>query len=93
MIGGIPETWAKLVHPEYGYDHNKKHAEQLKKGQMYEVKDVSMGQSHTTVKLKDYKGTFSSVQFEFFNADKQPIDIYNMPEYNPYMHIFNKEDL
>lgn len=85
--GAIPLTYAKLVHPEYGYEHDQKNAEQLKLGEMYEVERVSMGQSHTTIVLKGVKGAFSSVQFEFCNGEKQPIDIYNMPEFNPYMQM------
>lgn len=91
MMENIPLTYVKLIHPEYGYDINKAYAKQLRKGKFYEAKGVSMGQSHTTVTLKDYKGSFSSVQFEFYNADKEPIDIYNMPEYNPYMGMFGRK--
>lgn len=85
----IPLTYAKLTRPEYGYEHNKRNAEKLKMGEMYEVKRVSMGQSFTTIVLKGIKGVFSSVQFEFYNGEKEPIDIYNMPEFNPYMGMMN----
>lgn len=91
VVGEIPLTYVKLVHPEYGYDTDKVHAKQLSRGVFYEVERVSMGQSHTTITLKGYKGSFNSVQFEFYNANKQPIDIYNMPEYNHYMDMFNTQ--
>lgn len=80
--------YAKFVHPNSGYDIEVESGKQLQVGAYYEVAGISMGQSHTSIQFKNFKGAFSSVQFEFFDADKQPIDIYSMPEFNHYLGMF-----
>lgn len=85
----IPKTYVKLTHPKYGYEHNKEAAKILMKDAFYEVGKISMGQSHTSVVLKNIRGVFSSVQFDFYDKDKKLIDIYNMPEYNHYVLMNN----
>lgn len=86
-----PTIFAKLEHPESGYPSNVEDAKQLEAGRYYEVEHVSMGQSHTNIFLKDVKGIFSSVQFEFFDKERYPIDIFEMPEFNPYLNMFRGE--
>ena len=77
--------YAKFMHPNSGYDGDVEYAKKigLKVGEKYEVEDISMGQSHTSVYLKDIKGVFNSVQFEFYE-DKKPINLCDSPKYNPY---------
>lgn len=87
----MPTTYAKLVNPNAGYDSEKERAKLLKPGVFYEVERISMGQSSTSVKLKDFRIPFNSVQLGFYNKDKEEIDIYIMPEYNPYMRMRNTE--
>jgi hypothetical protein len=79
--------YALLTHPENGYPSDVDNAKNLKSDTYYEVERVSMSQSHTNIFLKDIKGGFSSVQFYFYDKDKNPIDIYSMPEFNHYMPI------
>lgn len=79
--------YAKFMYPDYGHDCDVKHAIKvgLKVGEKYEVEDLSMGQSHTSIFLKDIEGVFNSVQFEFEEDDK-PVDIYRSPKYNGYLY-------
>ena len=80
--------YAKFMHPDYGLDCDIKHAIKvgLKVGEKFEVKDLSMGQSYTSIFLKDIEGVFNSVQFDFYE-DEQPINIFKSPKYNPYLNI------
>ena len=80
--------YAKFVYPDYGYDCDIEYAKKvgLKVGERYEVEDLSMGGSHTSIFLKNIDGSFNSVQFEF-EEDDMPIDIYRSPKYNPYYYI------
>lgn len=78
--------YAKFMYPNNGYDGDVEYAKKmgLKFGEKYEVEDLSMGGSHTSIFLKDIKGSFNSVQFDFEEDGKQ-IDIYRSPKYNPYL--------
>ena len=71
---------AEYNYPENGY----KPAEELEVGREYEVENVMMGQSYTSIYLKGFPHPFNSVQFDFFE-DGDPINIYCSPKYNPYM--------
>lgn len=44
----------------------------LVKGELYKVTDVVIGQSQSSVMLKEFEGGFNTVMFEFF----QPVDIF-----------------
>lgn len=79
--------YAKFVYPDNGYDCDVEHAKRvgLKAGERYEVEDLSMGGSHTSIILKDIDGCFNSVQFDFYE-DEQPVDIYRNPKYNGYLY-------
>lgn len=79
--------YAKFMYPDNGYDCDVEYAKKvgLKIGERYEVEDLSMGQSNTSVYLKDIKGCFNSVQFDFEEDDK-PVDIYRSPKYNGYLY-------
>jgi len=85
------DTFAKLVNPDLGYDHHKEMVKQLNKDTLYKVEGISMGQSSTSIKLEGFKPPFNSIQFEFLDADNNILDIYNMPEYNPYMRFRGKQ--
>lgn len=59
--------YAIFMYPEYGYNSNIEDAKRvgLKVGEKYEVEDLSMGQSSTSVYLKGIKGYFNSVQLSY----------------------------
>ena len=80
--------YAKFMYPDYGHDCDVAFAKKmgLKVGERYEVEDLSMGGSHTSIFLKGINGAFNSVQFEFEEDGKQ-INIFNSPKYNPYYYI------
>ena len=76
---------AKFVLPQAGYFRDQDVASTfLIEGWTYEVDRVVMSQSHTSIWLKGYPVPFNSVQFEFYK-DGEKHDIYNDPEYNPYI--------
>lgn len=88
----IEKTLAKFVYPNNGYEADVERANILKKGHYYEVEGISMGQSRTSITLKNLRGSFNSVQFEFYDNNKQALDIYTVPEYNHYLSIFRAKD-
>ncbi len=69
-----------------GYDHDKRMAEQaaFQIGDRFTVKDISMGQSHTTIRLDEIEGGFNSVFFSF-EEDGEPLNIYSDHRFNPYI--------
>ena len=77
---------AKYIHEDYGNDFSQKNCkEHLKLNCEYEVESVWMGQSSTTIGLKDFqKIPFNSVHFIFIEDGKE-IDIYEDPSYNLYL--------
>ena len=76
---------AKYMYPDNDYElERQRTAMFLVEGKEYGVKDVLMGQSHTTILLADVDGVFNSVHFDFFEDGKE-IDIYSSPKYNPYL--------
>ena len=81
--------YAKYTKPNAGYNCDKEtNRKYLTLNQKYEVSYVSMGQSHTSIHLKDFpKAVFNSVSFEFYHDD-EPIKLVDFPEYNPYYYIF-----
>ena len=56
----------------------------LEVGKEYEVKGISMGGSYTSIFLKDKKGSYNSIMFEFYE-DGEPLDIYKDRRFNPYL--------
>lgn len=79
-------VYAIVEHLDRGYDGDKKQAEEagFKVGDRFTVKDVSMGQSHTTVYLREHDRGFNSVFFTF-EEDGKPLDIYSDHRFNPYI--------
>ena len=79
---------AKFTHPSAGYSPESKRPESpLVLNQLYEVEYVSMGQSYTSVYLKDFpKRPFNSVSFDFYHDDI-PIKLQDFPEYTPYLNM------
>lgn len=53
--------YAKFMYPDNGYDCDVEHAKKvnLKVGERYEVEDLSMDGSHTSIFLKDINGVFN----------------------------------
>ncbi len=79
--------YAKFMYPDAGYNFDVECAKkaELKIGERYEVEYLSMGQSNTSIYLKGVDGCFNSVQFDFEEDDKTPVDIYRNHRYNPYL--------
>lgn len=82
--------YAKLAHPEYGGDYDAENVKPLKRDTFYPVQDVSIGQSYSSFQIIGMGGGFNTVQFDFYNEDKNPIDIFDT-EYNPYRTTYKPE--
>ena len=59
----------------------------IKIGDKFEVEDVFMGQSNTSIILKGFKDKFNSVHFRFEDEYGNVVNIYDDPRYNPYYYI------
>lgn len=87
----MKQLYAKYVNDNAGREDEREEAKELFIfHQFYPVEKIDMGQSHTSVTLKGFKGSFNSVFFEFFFYDTQtgiwiPHDIFADPDYNPYL--------
>jgi len=69
-----------------GYEYDQKRAAEycLELGERFEVESISMGQSHTSIYLKEFPIGFNSVFFSF-EENGMPLDIYGDPRFNPYL--------
>jgi hypothetical protein len=77
------------MYPAYGYPSDKQYAEQnLKFIHEYEVDRIEMGQSHTSVYLKEFSRPFNSVLFDFYE-DGTEINIFKDCRFNPYIRDDN----
>lgn len=52
-----------------------------------EVDEISMGQSHTNIKLKGHEWVYNSVHFDFYLGNRK-IDIYKSGLINNYMTLY-----
>lgn len=84
---------AKFTHPTAGYTPEAKKTDSpLVLNQFYEVAAVNMGQSYTSISLKDFPNkSFNSVSFDFYHDDEQ-IYLPDFPEYNPYYYEDEDDD-
>lgn len=81
------DLFAKVVTLDGGYDSDKEDIVNsgYKKGDIFEVEYVSMGQSYTKIYDKKDGAGYNSVYFEFYDSKGNEIDIYSDPRYNPYI--------
>lgn len=77
----MTNLYAQLVNKDCGYDHDKEKVKKYNLGSVFEVKDVSVGQSSSTVKLVGEDGYFNSVHFRYFDTNGE-VNIYE--RYSPY---------
>ena len=56
----------------------------LEYGKMYEVEGIDMGQSYTSIYLKDMRNPYNSVIFKFYE-DGKPLNIYRDKRFNKYL--------
>ena len=77
---------AVFLYPENGTgcDQVKVQSCGLEVKKEYEVSNIVMGQSNTSVYLEGYAGPFDSVHFEFLE-DGKPLNIFRDPRFNPYL--------
>lgn len=62
----MKQLYAKYVNDNAGREDEREEAKELFIfHQFYPVEKIDMGQSHTSVTLKGFKGSFNSVFFEF----------------------------
>lgn len=73
---------AKYVRPQAGYVEPNK----LAINEVYPVTKVEMHGYHTNIHLEGYgEENFNSVNFDFQDENGAPVNIFAMPEYNPYI--------
>lgn len=81
--------FAKVTHPEKGYEDDKEYIKRLDFDTMYPVTLISMGQSHTHIEIEGASGVYNSIQFTFYEGeekeDAKEINIYRSFTYNPYL--------
>jgi hypothetical protein len=81
--------FAKVTNPNAGYDRDKELVKNLNHDVYYEVDRIAMGQSHTSVKLKDFPDWLNSVNLSFYKnyGDDEYTyhSIFGDPTYNPYL--------
>lgn len=81
--------FAKVTHPEQGYEDDKEYIKKLDFDVMYPVTLITMGQSHTHIELEGAKGCYNSIQFTFYEGEREEdakeISIYRSFTYNPYL--------
>lgn len=58
----------------------------IKVGDRFTVTDIDMGQSSTSIYLKEHSGHFNSVFFNFEENGKE-LNIYGDPRFNPYLNM------
>lgn len=69
--------FAKLIHPENGYEHDKERVKILDPNINYVVTNVSVGRSSSSFGLAEFPGkSFNTIQFEFYE-DGRLIDVIN----------------
>ena len=73
---------AKYVRPQAGpVEPNK-----LAINEVYPVTKVEMHGYHTNINLEGFGDeNFNSVNFDFQDENGAPVNIFMMPEYNPYL--------
>jgi len=69
--------FAKLIHPENGYEHDRERVKILDPNIKYVVTNVSVGRSSSSFGLAEFPGkSFNTIQFEFYE-DGRLIDVIN----------------
>lgn len=76
---------ARLVNKDCGYTSDQEQVKPYALGTIFEVEDVHMGQSHTSVHLSGEKGSFNSIHFQFVDDEGLPVNIFKDPRFNPYI--------
>ena len=60
----------------------------IKVGDKFEVENISMGQSYTSLTLKEFpKQSFNSSNFSF-EEDGKELNIFNDKRFNPYLSLY-----
>lgn len=83
--------YARVEHPNNGYEGYKEAISKLDHEKFYEVKKVSMGQSSTSIMLEfaEVRIWLNSSNFEFYLKDDEgkyiPHNIFGDKDYNPYL--------
>lgn len=83
--------YARVEHPNNGYEGYKEAIEKLDHERFYEVKKVAMGQSSTSIMLDfaEVRIWLNSSNFEFYLKDDEgkyiPHNIFSDKDYNPYL--------
>lgn len=77
---------AVFLYPENGTRYSRERVQQcgLEVGAKYEVSNIIMGQSSTSVYLEGFEAPFNSIHF-VFEENGEPLDIFRDHRFNPYL--------
>ena len=73
-----------------GHENDREQVKNLnfKIGDKFEVENISMGQSYTSLTLKEFpKKSFNSSNFNF-EEDGKELNIFNDKRFNPYLSFY-----
>jgi hypothetical protein len=76
---------AKLTHKDYGTEKDVANMKNIAEGTVFGVTDIHMGGSKTIVYFDGFPNACNSIQFDFFDLDGNPVDIYQDTRFNPYI--------
>lgn len=84
------DLYARMEHPNNGWDHDKEAVKKLDSTLYYPVYHVDMGGSFTDIYLTNVsvKQAFNSANFEFYelvDGEYIPYNIFADPDFNPYL--------
>ena len=63
--------FAKVTHPEKGYENDQEYIKRLDFNTMYPVTLISMRQSHTYIEIEGVSGVYNSIQFTFYDGEEE----------------------
>ena len=81
----VEPVYAMFLYPDNGFSWDVEMAKKLDYLTVYPVDEIKITENYSWIKLFGYPDWFNAVQFQYYNEDHKIIDIYEMPEYNPYL--------
>ena len=68
---------ALLTHKDWGYRGDMESVSNYPLNAVFEVENISIGQSHSSLELVGIDSIFNTINFDFFDDDGNPVNIFN----------------
>ena len=81
---------ALLAHKEWGYSGDIEKVAPYPLNTVFEVENISIGQSHSSLELVGIDDSFNTINFDFFDDDGNPVNIFKDKRFNSYLNIFDR---